>query len=147
MKTIIVAFFLLLTTTLTHANAEAIAAGNLRILDQWVREAPKSAKVGAGYLTIVNTGAASDTLIGVKAEFPRVTIHGVKNEGGVMKMYHIENVEIPAGEKVVLKPGSIHIMFMGLDQTGLTSGRAIEAILQFKNAGEVKITFPIRPNK
>ena len=129
----------------TISFAEMLKAGDLHITDQWVREAPKSAKTGAGYLTIKNNGTVSDVLFGVEADFPRVIIHGTKTESGVKKMYHVDNLAIDAGQTVALQPGGFHIMFMGLDGTGLPAGGSVTATLNFKNSGGVEVSFPIRP--
>ena len=138
------ALFALLNIT-TISFAEILKAGDLHITDQWVREAPKLAKAGAGYLKIKNTGTVSDVLVGVEADFPKVMIHGTKTESGVKKMYHVDNLAIDAGETVALEPGGLHIMFMGLDGTGLPAGGSVTATLNFETSGDVEIIFPIRP--
>ena len=72
-------------------------------------------------------------------------IHGTKTESGVKKMYHVDNIAIDAGQTVALQPGGFHIMFMGLDGTGLPAGGSVTATLNFKNSGGVEVSFPIRP--
>ena len=44
-------------------HAEDITAGSLKISTAWTRATPKVV-IGGGYLTITNTGAASDRLVG-----------------------------------------------------------------------------------
>ena len=140
-----------LTLALLLAMMIPVAAdqteGALLISDAWVREAPKSARAGAGYMTITNNGAADDVLIGVKADFPRVMIHNTKNSDGVMRMIHVEKLVIGAGETAVFEPGGLHIMFMGLDGDGLIAGDVVEATLEFETAGEVGVSFPIKAQK
>ena len=57
-------------------------------------------------------------------------------------MNHVGRIEIPAGETVKLKPGGLHVMFMGLEDP-LTEGENIPATLVFENAGEVEVTFNV----
>ena len=48
----------------------------------------------------------------------KVELHEMAVTDGVMKMRELENgIDIPAGETVSLKPGGLHIMFMGLNQS------------------------------
>ena len=143
----IAAAFLLLLIAPSSAFAETVSAGDIRISGLWVREAPKTAKVGAGYLTIENTGSGDDALVGIDADFRRVMIHGTSNENGIMKMFHVHDLPIPAGAKVVLEPGGYHIMFMGIGKTGLRDGDTVEAVLEFERAGDVAVTFPVRSAK
>jgi copper(I)-binding protein len=61
----------------------------------------------------------------------------------VMKMRELaQGLEIKPGEKVEFKPGSYHVMFMGLKQQ-LTQGQHFKATLQFEKAGKVDIDFAI----
>jgi hypothetical protein len=63
--------------------------------------------------------------------------------GGTMGMRPIDRLEIPAGGTVELKPGSYHIMLIGLNQE-LKPGDKIEITLTFEKAGEVKVTAEVR---
>src|SRR6266487_2331812 len=49
----------------TGALAQQYKAGPLEIDHPWSRATPKGAKIGAGYLTIKNTGSAPDRLVRV----------------------------------------------------------------------------------
>lgn len=125
-----------------HATAEA--AENLKIMHPVAFESPKMAKAGAGFMMIKNTGDTDDTLLEVRAEFPKVQIHTTEEQDGVARMIHIDTLTIPAGETVELAPGGYHIMFMGLSEP-LQDGDEIPATLVFENAGEVPITFNVTP--
>ena len=58
-------------------------------------------------------------------------------------MQPVARLEIPAGGSVELKPGSYHIMLIGLKQD-LKAGDTIEITLTFEKAGEVKVTAEVR---
>lgn len=124
----------------TAALAHEYKAGGLDIDHPMTFET--GAKVGGGYMTITNSGDSADTLIEVKADFPRVEIHETVEEDGVAKMNYVGRIDIPAGETVMLKPGGLHVMFMGLSEP-LTEGDKIPATLVFENAGEVEVTFNV----
>jgi copper(I)-binding protein len=63
--------------------------------------------------------------------------------GSVMGMQKIDRLDIPAGGKVELKPGSYHIMLIGLTRE-LVAGEKIEITLKFEKAGDVKVTAEVR---
>ena len=65
-----------------------------------------------------------------------VQIHTMSMENGVMKMRHLtDGLEIAPGQTVVLKPGSFHVMFMGLKKP-LKKGDEVPVFLNFeKTAG------------
>lgn len=98
---------LLATAALAHAQTTAA--------DAWVRATvPQQTATGA-FLTL--TSAQGGAL--VKAASPvaaNVEVHEMKMEGNVMKMAAIEQLALPAGQAVALKPGGYHIMLMDLKQ-------------------------------
>ena len=65
-------------------------------------------------------------------------MHTMSMEGTVMRMRQIDAIDVPAGQTVELKPGSLHIMFMGL-KSPLKVGDSIPVTLKFEKAGEVKV--------
>jgi periplasmic copper chaperone A len=94
---------------------------------------------GAVYVTLTNSGAQADSLISASSDAAQtVELHEVKNEGGVMKMRPVQAIEVPAKGKRELKPGSYHIMLMGLKQD-LKPGDKIAVTLKFEHGGEVPV--------
>jgi copper(I)-binding protein len=63
-------------------------------------------------------------------------------EGDVMKMRQIERIDLPAGQRVELKPGGLHVMFIGLKQP-LAVGAKVPVTLKFEKAGELKIEMTV----
>ncbi|HRO51280.1 MAG TPA: DUF1775 domain-containing protein [Hyphomicrobium sp.] len=121
-------------------------SGALAIEGAWARATPHGAKVGAGYLTILNTGSTADTLIAISAPVAgKSEVHDMTMTDGVMRMRALpEGIEIPAGGTVTLAPGGKHLMFMDLKEP-LVAGASLPVTLTFKNGGTVEATFPIRP--
>lgn len=69
------------------AGAHDYRIGSLRIDHPWATATPKGAKVGAGYITIINDGSQADRLIAITSPAARkVTIHASIREGDVVKM-------------------------------------------------------------
>ncbi len=126
------------------AAAETYSAGGIQIGNPWARATPKGATVGGGYLTITNKGTESDRLIGGSvAPAARFEVHTTIMENGVAKMRQVTGLEIKPGETVELKPGGMHVMFMGLKQP-LTKGQTVKGTLVFEKAGPVAIEFAVQ---
>ncbi|WP_072392484.1 DUF1775 domain-containing protein [Hyphomicrobium sp. CS1GBMeth3] len=127
------------------ASDGAATIGSLAIEGAWTRATAEGAKVGAGYLTIRNTGGDADTLVGVEtAVAERGEIHEMSMSEGVMRMRRLaDGVEIPAGGSVELKPGGNHLMFMNLKER-LVEGERITVTLTFKSGATGSVTLPVR---
>src|SRR6516162_11393445 len=100
------------------AQARDYKVGSIDVIDPWSRATPKGASVGAGYMKITNNGSTADRLIGGSSEIaPSFEIHEVSMEGGVARMRPVKGgLEIKPGETVEPKPGSFHVMFVGLKE-------------------------------
>ena len=128
----------------TSAVAQDFTLGDLTVDHPMAFETAATAKTGGGYLTITNTGAEPDRLMGVRADFPQVMIHQTEDKDGIATMSHVEAIDIPAGETVALEPGGYHVMFMGLDGDPFEVGESIPATLIFEKAGELEIVFTVQ---
>jgi len=60
-------------------------------------------------------------------------LHEMKMVGDVMKMSAIAGLDLPAGQAVLLKPGSYHLMLMDLKRP-LAKDSTIPLTLRFKDA-------------
>ena len=132
-----------------HAAATdpaSIALGDLEISGAFTRATLPNAPVGAGYLTIANSGASDDRLVSASSTVAGMTqIHEMKMEGDVMKMTELpDGIVIPAGGSVTLKPGGFHIMFMELKQP-FTEGATIPVTLTFERAGSIEVELAVGP--
>lgn len=128
----------------TPGLAHDFSKGAIKISHPWTRATPAGAKVAGGFMIIENTGATADRLIGGSAiDAGRFEVHEMTMSGGVMKMRELQKgLEIKPGEKVTLKPGSYHVMFMDLKQP-LAQGSLIKGTLVFEKAGTVEISYKV----
>ncbi len=118
----------------------------LTVENPWVRATVMADANSAAYMTIRNTGREADALIGATTSVSRMTeLHEMIMEGDVMRMRPIagQRIEIPAGGQVELKPGGLHVMLLGLNQT-LEPGTTVELTLRFEKAGELKVQAEVR---
>ncbi len=134
---------LALATFATGASAQT--AGNLQIEQPFSRATPNGAKVGGGYMTIINKGNAADTLVSVSSPAAdHVEIHEMSMQGSVMKMQELpKGLPIDAGKTVALAPGGYHLMMMGL-KAPLKEGDKVPVTLTFEKAGKVDVTLDVR---
>lgn len=130
-------------TNASTAFAHEYKVGDLVIDHPMAFETAATAMSGGGYLTITNNGTQDDRLIAVQADFPRVMLHTTEMKDDVARMMHIDAVEVPAGQTVMLEPGGMHVMFMGLDGDPFEVGEKIPATLVFEQSGEIEIIFNV----
>ena len=63
---------------------------------------------------------------------------------GVMQMREVaDGLNVPAGGSVTLKPGSYHVMLIGLKRP-LTAGETFPLTLSFAKAGNISVTVPVQ---
>lgn len=133
---------MLLSTPVARAHEATVGA--LAIRHPWARATAAGAKAGALYLTVVNSGAEADRLVGIASEVAeRCAIHLSEMSGGVMTMRMVESVEIPAGGSATFAPKGAHIMLMGL-RAPLRKGDRFAATLRFEKAGEVTVEVAVQ---
>jgi copper(I)-binding protein len=137
---------LALSTWAGNAIAEDYSVGTIAIDKPWTRATPKGATVAGAYMTLRNKGTAPDRLVGgSSAAAGRFEVHSMVMEGGVAKMRPVEGgLEIKPGETVELKPGSFHVMLVGLKEP-LQKGQKVKGTLQFEKAGKVDIEYAVEP--
>jgi copper(I)-binding protein len=124
---------------------QSYKVGDLVVTAPWVRATPRGAPVAGGYVAITNNGREPDRLVGGSfAAAGRFEVHEMSMEGGVMRMRPVaDGLEIKPGQTVELKPGGVHLMFMGLKEQ-LKAGDTVMGTLEFAKAGKVEIAYPVR---
>ncbi|UCE31838.1 MAG: copper chaperone PCu(A)C [Burkholderiales bacterium] len=122
---------------------EAGAAG-IGVHDAWARATVPGQPSAGGFLVIENSGQ-SDRLLAARADVARaVELHSMVMQGDTMRMRRIEAVDVPAGGAVELRPGALHLMFIGL-HAPLNAGDAFALTLRFERAGEVVVQMQVMP--
>ena len=124
--------------------AHGYKIGDIEIGHPWTRATPPSAKVAGGYLTITNKGTTEDRLLSATFIGSATTeVHEMAHENGVMKMRELpKGIIIKAGEKIELRPGGFHLMFINLN-LGLKQDETIKGVLVFEKAGRVEVEFKV----
>jgi periplasmic copper chaperone A len=124
------------------ARAHDYRAGDLHIGHPWSRAAGANTN-GAGFMTIRNSGTQPDRLLSASTPIARVVeLHTHIREGEVMRMRPVQDIPVPAGQTVRLRPGGLHVMLIGLTEP-LRQGAEVPLTLRFERAGEVQVMLAI----
>ena len=129
-------------------GAAAWAEG-IVVEDAYARASTPTAKSGAAFMMLMNTGDQDDRLVGAKSDVAaRVELHTHREiADGVMKMMEVEEgFAIPAGGTHMLARGGDHVMFMGLNEP-FADGDTVAVTLVFEHAGEVAVEIPVDLNR
>lgn len=118
------------------------AQTTVKVEGAWARPTVQGQAAGGGFLKITG-GAAADKLVSASAGVSKtVELHTMQMDGDVMRMRQVDGIVVPAGKTVELKPGGLHVMFMGINAP-LKAGDSFPLTLRFEKAGEVKVEMKV----
>lgn len=135
---------LILGLFLSFSSAQLRAADSkINVSHGWVKEAPPSAKVLAGYMDLQNQSPQAQTLLGARsADFKSVMLHQTVSKGGIAHMNHTPRIEIKAGSMLQLTPGGYHLMLMSPKKV-LRQGDQVEVLLEFQGGLVVPVKLKV----
>ncbi len=115
----------------------------MQVEKPWARASIGHGRPTAAYFTVRNNSGEADYLTSVSTPVAgHAEIHMMENKDGVMSMRPAGDVEVPAGETVMLKPGGLHVMLMQLKKP-LQKGSEFPLSVTFQKAGTVHIDVPV----
>jgi len=104
--------FFISPISMTYANNYSID-----IEDAWIRAMPSKAMSTAAFMKITNKLPNEVKLISADIDgVQSVELHKTMSDGKVMRMVKQSHIPLPANSSLVLKPGSWHIMMIGLEK-------------------------------
>ena len=118
-------------------------AADIEIKDAWTKASLGQVRNGAGFLTVINHGG-EDRIVNVRSDLAEKTeLHTHIMANNVMKMRQVEGgIHVPMHGEVQFKPGSYHVMLMGLKKP-LEEGEMINVTLEFEKAGDVPVMIKV----
>jgi copper(I)-binding protein len=122
--------------------ASFAAQAQVKVDDAWVRATVAPQKVTGAFMQLT----AAKPMKVVAASSPvaaAVEIHEMKMEDGVMKMRAVDALPLPAGQAVALKPGSYHVMLMGL-KAPIKAGETVPLTLTVEGEDKKRSTVEIK---
>jgi periplasmic copper chaperone A len=133
-----------LFTVALGAMAQAHDQAGIHASAAWSRATGKMAHSAVVYMTLENTGGASDRLVSASTPVAgRAQLHTEIKDGDVMKMREVKSVEVGPHAKVRLQPGGLHVMLMDL-KGPLTKGSHFPITLHFEKAGAIKLEVAVK---
>ncbi len=140
----VLAAALVLALAACSPGSTASSAVGPTVTGAWARAAAAGGG-SAAYFTLKNPTASDDALLSVTTPAADMAqVHETAVDGaGTAAMKPVDRVNIPAGDTVEFKPGSYHVMLMGLSKD-LTVGGTVELDLVFEHAGKVVVKADIR---
>ncbi|HEV6968557.1 copper chaperone PCu(A)C [Roseateles sp.] len=129
---------LLLASLALAASAQAQTVAT----DAWVR-ATVPGQTATG-LFVQLTSPTKARLVGGRSPVAAsVEVHEMSVQDGVMRMRAVPTLELPAGQPVMLKPGSYHVMLMGLKGT-VKAGDTVPVTLTVERDGAAPETLQLQ---
>ncbi|WP_022729888.1 copper chaperone PCu(A)C [Fodinicurvata sediminis] len=144
MRILIVTVFLALagslSAALAHHDGERSAAANMVVSHAWTVENAANAHANAVYLTLENTGAEADRLVGAEVDFARASSFRapVMDEEGNYGMKQVQAIAVQGGDSITLQPGGAQIVLEDL-QGEYRAGDHFHMTLTFEKAGRVEV--------
>ncbi len=118
------------------------AWGQVAVTNAWVRATVPGQHATGMFGTF--TAKQDSTLVSASSPVANtVEVHEMKMEGDVMKMRAIPALALPAGQAVALKPGSYHVMLMGLKKP-LPDGSSVPIKFVVEDAQKKQTTVDIK---
>lgn len=116
------------------------APARVEVADAICRPAAPGRDATGCYVTL--TASRTDRLVSVTSPDARaVQVHEMKTEGDMMQMAELpDGVALPAGEAVRLRPGGMHLMFLGATRL-LDAGGRLPMTLTFEHAPARQVEF------
>lgn len=128
----------------TVATSTTAATSSLVATEAYARAVPPGQTNSAVFMQLQNTDRQAHALVKAASPVAKVVeLHNHLNDNGVMKMRQVEQIELPAGKTVALKPGSFHIMLIGLKQP-LKVGETVELSLSFEDGTSLQLSAPVQ---
>jgi len=127
---------LLLLALLCAAQTQVQAqAQSVTVKDAWIRGTVQGQNATGAFMEL--TGKTNARLIGVSTPLTKsAEVHNMKMDNGVMKMFPVDGIDVPAGKTVKLAPGGYHLMLMNL-QKPLNAGDKVPLQLTFELADKL----------
>ncbi len=115
-----------------------------RIESGWIRQPPMAMPMMAGFAEVANPCDAPVSIVGAGSPaFASVELHETRKVDGVSRMRHVETLTVPAGGKVALAPGGLHLMLMR-PNAEIEAGQRIAIELELSDGRKLRGEFEVR---
>ena len=116
------------------------ASGDIAVAAAYAT-ASAAPEMSALYFTLLNRGAAADTLLRVES-VGHAELHTMVTTDGLSKMTPVASLPVHGDSCVAMRPGSYHVMLHGLP-TPLAAGDSIDVTITMALAGSIEFRMPV----
>lgn len=131
-----VLLLMLLCAALAQAQAQQVTVKNA-----WIRGTVQGQSATGAFMEI--TAKSAVRLVGASSPVAKIVeVHQMTMANGVMKMFPVDGVDVPAGKTVKLASGGYHMMLLNL-QKPLNAGDKVPLQLIFDSANKKRETIKL----
>lgn len=113
-------------------------AQSVIVKDAWIRGTVPGQTATGAFMEL--TGKSAARLVGISSPVAKnAEVHNMTMEKGVMKMFPLTGLDVPAGKTIRFAPGGYHVMLTGL-QRPLAAGEQVPLRLTFESADKTRKT-------
>lgn len=123
------------------AASASAQAPTVQVKDAWARATASTAKVGGVFMTL--TGGPDKVVSAASPVAETVELHETVRDGNVMRMRPVTALGVAPDTPTVLKPGSYHVMLIGLRKQ-LNKGDTFPMTLTFEKGKPVTVTVTVQ---
>jgi copper(I)-binding protein len=139
--------FLILALSLAIASfttAHAQTHQGVMVMKPWAPASLDGATMGIAYATLMNHGTKAVAITALSSPVAKtVELHEHVSENGVMKMRRVATPRITPGGTLVLKPGGLHFMLIGLTAP-LTEGQKFPLTITLDSGESIAMEFTVQ---
>ncbi|MDP2695490.1 MAG: copper chaperone PCu(A)C [Gallionella sp.] len=136
----------LLAALLLSASAYA---GDIQVEGAWTRATLPGQDMAMVYMSITSKQAA--TIVGVSTKASKAAeMHTMEHKGGMMKMYEVKSISLPANAKMEMSMHGYHLVLAGLKaplKAGATVPLTLNIEMADKSIVKVDVKAEVRPLK
>lgn len=123
------------------------AGDDIQIKGAWTRATVRGEDTAMVYMSI--SSAQSATIVGASSKVAKkVEMHNMEHKGGMMRMFQVDSISLPANERMDMSLHGYHFVLAGL-KTPLKAGGTVPLTLNFEMADKrlvkVDVQAEIRP--
>jgi len=124
-------------------SASLANAADLSFSDARARAVPPTADISAAFMAVTNNADSAVAMVSAESSIAEtVELHTNSMVDGKMKMRRIAQIDIDANAKVELKPGGLHVMFIGLKKP-LVMGETVDLKINLSDGTSQELQLPI----
>ncbi|MDO8294316.1 MAG: copper chaperone PCu(A)C [Gallionella sp.] len=136
----------LLAALLLSASAYA---GDIQVEGAWTRATLPGQDMAMVYMSITSKQAA--TIVGVSTKASKTAeMHTMEHKGGMMKMYEVKSISLPANARLEMTMHGYHLVLAGLKaplKAGATVPLTLNIEMADKSIVKVDVQAEVRPLK